>query len=100
MTEKQPWRKYVKLEDINNSELSLLMQAIGFEHAIDVVLALPGLNVVIPRIPFRIAKEKYIMENYDGKKSTLNALAMDCNISPKQAYKIIKRNLLKKRKNF
>lgn len=90
MTE-QPWKKYITLADMPNDDLKLFAEKVGIEKAVETILELPGIGFVIPKKPFRAAKERYIMENYDGSKYSLNQLALACDLSAKQVYKIIQK---------
>ena len=68
MTKERPWMKYITKDDMPNDDLLTFSDYVGIEKTVDIVLALPGLTIPIPRKPFRIAKEKYIIDNFDGTK--------------------------------
>ena len=57
------------------------------------IFLLPGITINIPKNGLRRLKEKYIMKNYDGSKSKLNKLALECDLSPRYVYKLIKKNM-------
>ena len=97
MEEKHPWIKYVTMEDIPNDDLRVFTEKVGIEKAVETILELPGIGFVIPKKPFRRAKERYIMENYDGTKYSIDKLALACDYTAKQIYQIIKRYREKQR---
>lgn len=92
MKSNQPWRKYITIDDMPNDDLRTFAETVGIDKAIDTILELPVLAFSIPRKPFRRAREQYIMEQYDGRKYTLNKLALECDFTTKQVYAIINRN--------
>ena len=96
MTE-QPWKKYITIDDMPNDDLKLFAEKVGIEKAVQTILELPGIGFVIPKKPFRAAKERYIMDNYDGSKYCLNRLALECDFTSKQVYKIIQKCRRKQR---
>lgn len=98
MTKKRPWIKYITKDDMPNDDLLTFSDYVGIEETVDIVLALPGLTIPIPRKPFRIAKEKYIIDNFNGTKYSINQLALDCDLSTKQVYKILRRHFEKQKK--
>ena len=92
-----PWIKYITIDDMPNDDLRTLAEKVGVEKTVETILELPGIAFTIPKKPFRAAKEQYIMDNYDGTKYCLNKLALACDLTQKQVYKIIKKNLAKQR---
>ncbi|MBR3674292.1 MAG: hypothetical protein IKN65_08510 [Clostridia bacterium] len=99
MTKKRPWMKYITKDDMPNDDLLTFSDYVGIEETVDIVLALPGLIIPIPRKPFRIAKERYIIDNFNGTKYSINQLALDCDMSVKQVYKILRKHLSKQKKD-
>lgn len=94
--EYKPWMDYIKPEDMPNGDLKYIAETAGIKSALALIFCTPGLTVSIPQKPFKEVKERYIMENYDGTKYSLNKLAVDCGISQRYVYKIIERNLKKR----
>lgn len=94
----KPWMDYIKPEDMPNDDLKFIAENAGIKSAIALVFCTPGLTVNIPKNPFKEVKERYIIDQYDGTKYTINRLAVECNLSQRYIYKILKRNLEKKKK--
>lgn len=97
MTDKHPWIKYITINDMPNDDLKVLAEKIGIEKTVETILELPGIAFTIPKKPFREAKERYIMEEYDGTKYSINQLALACDLTTKQVYKIIQKCRRKQR---
>jgi len=87
------WVNIVGPDDMPNDDLKFVAEHSGINAALALIVTCPGLTVTIPKNAFKIIKERYIMKNYDGTKYSVNKLAIDCGISQRQIYKIIKRNL-------
>ena len=92
----KPWMDLIKPEDMPNDDLKFIAESAGIKSALALIFCSPGLTVSIPKNPFREIKEKYIMSQYDGRKYTVNHLTIECDLSQRYIYKIIKKNLHKK----
>ncbi len=95
----QRWKNYIEMKDIPNDDLKIVAEIIGIKNTVDFILAAPGLLVSIPRKPFREAKERYILDVYDGTKYCLSKLAIECDLSQRQVYKIIKKKVVTMQKH-
>ena len=77
----KPWMDLIKPEDMPNDDLKFIAESAGIKSALALIFCSPGLTVSIPKNPFREIKEKYIMSQYDGRKYTVNRLAIECDLS-------------------
>ena len=89
----KPWMDFIKPEDMPNDDLKYIAENAGIKSAIALIFCTPGLTVNIPKNSFRSVKERYIISQYDGRKYTINRLAIECELSQRYIYKIIKRHL-------
>ena len=88
-----PWLKTITIDDMPNDDLKFVAEEAGLKQALLLIFLLPGITINIPKNGLRRLKEKYIMKNYDGTKSKLNKLALECDLSPRYVYKLIKKNM-------
>jgi Mor family transcriptional regulator len=95
--EYKPWMDYITVEDMPNDDIKFVAEHSGIKAALALILTCPGLTVTIPKNAFKIIKERHIMKTYDGTKYSVNKLAIDCETSQRNIYKIIKRNLSKQK---
>lgn len=91
----KPWMDYIKAEDMPNDDLKFIAESAGIRSALALIFCTPGLTVNIPKNSFREVKERYILHQYDGRKYTINRLAIECGLSQRYVYKIIKKHLHK-----
>lgn len=95
----QPWMENVTAEDMPNDDLKFIAENAGIKSALILILLLPGLTVNIPKNALRKLKERYILNEYDGTKLTINKLTVECGLSQRYVYNLINRNLKNKGKD-
>lgn len=93
------WMKNVTSNDMPNDDLKFVAENAGIKSAMALILLVPGLTVTIPRNALKTLKEKHILNEYDGTKYTLNRLAVECDLSQRYVYNLIRRNLNKNSNN-
>lgn len=91
--EYKPWMNNITVEDMPNDDLKYVAQNAGIKSALALIFCVPGLTVNIPKNAFKTVKERYILNHYDGSKYSLNGLAVECDLSQRQVYKLIKKNI-------
>ena len=94
----QPWMKNITADDMPNDDLKFIAENAGIKSALILILLLAGLTINIPKYSLRKLKEKYIMKEYDGSKFTINRLAVECDLSQRYVYNLIKKKLKAKSK--
>lgn len=94
----QEWMKNITADDMPNDDLKYIAENAGIRSALILILLLPGLTINIPKYALRKLKEKYIMKEFDGSKFTLNRLAIECGLSQRYVYNMIKKRLKQKKK--
>ncbi|MBP3847413.1 hypothetical protein J6I39_06655 [bacterium] len=97
--EYKEWMKNVTPEDMPNDDLKFIACNAGLKSAMALILLCPGVTVTIPKHALNALKEKHIINHYDGTKFTLNKLAVDCELSQRYVYNLIRRNINKKDNN-
>lgn len=90
------WMRSVTPNDMPNDDLKYVAENAGLKSAMALILLVPGLTVTIPRNALTALKEKHILNEYDGTKYTLNRLAVECELSQRYVYELIKRGISKK----
>lgn len=93
--EYKPWMDNIKADDMPNDDLKFVAEHAGIKAALALIFCAPGLTVNIPKNAFKEVKERYIINNYDGTKYSINQLAVVCGLSQRYIYKIIQKNLSK-----
>ena len=93
--EYKPWMDYITPDDMPNDDLKFLAETAGIKSVLALIFSSPGLTVSIPKTAFKEVKERYILNNYDGRKYTINKMAVECDLSQRHVYKIIKEHLEK-----
>ena len=63
-----PWMQSITPDDMPNDDLRFIAEKAGMQSALALLFCTPGLTVSIPKNPFKIIKEEYIKNNYDGTK--------------------------------
>ncbi len=91
----KPWMKNITAEDMPNEDLQFLAKEAGIKYALMFIFLFPGLTVTIPKNPFGKLKENYILKNYDGTKTSINRLAIECELSQRHVYRLIEKNIKK-----
>lgn len=94
--EYKPWMEYITIEDMPNDDLKFLAENAGIKPVLALIFSSPGLTVSIPKTSFKEVKEKYILSKYDGRKYTINKLAVECDLCQRHVYKIINKKLKEK----
>ena len=94
--EYQPWMDYIKIEDMPNDDLKFIAETAGLKSAVALIFCTPRLTVSIPKNSFKSVKEEYIRDKYDGTKYSINKLAVQCDMTQRQVYKIIEKSIQKK----
>ena len=89
----EPWMDKATPNDMPNDDLKFVAEKAGMKQALMLIFLLPGLNVSIPKNALRKLKERYILNEYDGTKFSLNKLAVECEVSQRHVYKILERHL-------
>lgn len=89
--ELKPWMQSITPNDMPNDDLRFIAEKAGMQSALALLFCTPGLTVSIPKNPFKIIKEEYIKNNYDGTKYMLNKLAVECGCSQRYIYKILQK---------
>ena len=95
--EYKPWMDFITPEDMPNDDLKFLAESAGIKPVLALIFSSPGLTVSIPKTAFKEVKERYILNNYDGRKYTINKMAVECDLSQRHVYKIIKEHLDKQK---
>lgn len=90
------WMRNITPNDMPNDDLKFVAENAGLKSAMALILLVPGLTVTIPRNALKTVKERHIINKYDGTKYTLNKLAVECELSQRYVYNLIKRHLSKK----
>lgn len=96
--EYKPWMDYVTVDDMPNDDMKFIAIFAGLKSALALLFSSPGISVSIPKISFKKAKERYVLKEYDGRKFTINRLAVECELSQRQIYLILEK-ARKKNKN-
>jgi hypothetical protein len=83
-----PWKDYIK-EKSECDDIRTIIDEVGLEESLRIILALRGLTLTIPKYPFKEARKEYILNNYDGTRYCMNKLALDTELSQRQVAKIL-----------
>lgn len=92
------WMRSVTPNDMPNDDLKFVAENAGIKSAMALILLVPGVTVTVPKHALQTLKEKHIINSYDGTKFCLNKLAVDCELSQRYVYQLIKKNIEKKDK--
>ena len=90
--ESQKWLANVTIEDMPTEDLKFIAEVAGLKQAILLILLLPGLCISIPKNAFSKLKEKYIVQHYDGTRASVYKLSLECNLSQRYVYKLLKKS--------
>ena len=85
----QPWMDFITPDDIPNDDLKNVEVLAKYETALALMLYCPGMTISVPTMRFSKAKRRYIERQYDGRKFTLNRLAVECGYTQRYVYKIL-----------
>lgn len=89
----KPWMDYIKTDDLPNDDIKFVAEHAGMKSAIALIFCAPGLTVSVPKNSFPQVKKRYIIDQYDGRKYTINRLALECDYSQRYVYQIIQEHL-------
>ena len=91
----EPWMDNATPNDMINDDLKFYADTVGMRQALLFVFLLSGVPVYIPKNALRMIRDKYIVNQYDGTKYTINRLAKECDLTTRQIYRIIEEHLNK-----
>lgn len=91
----EKWMENITAEDMPNDDLKYVALHAGLKYALMLIFLLAGLTINIPKHSLKRLKERYILKEYDGSRLTINRLAVECDISQRLIYQIIKKNMKK-----
>lgn len=89
----EKWMENITIDDLPNDDLKLIAQTAGLKYALLLIWLCSGVTVVIPNNPFSKVRENYIVNHYDGSRMSINRLAIECGLSQRHIYRILKRRL-------
>jgi len=92
----RPWLDEITEEEMPNIELKIIASLCGGKTAIKLMKHLPGMMICIPSKPLNNLRDRYISKKYDGTKKTLMELSLAFNLTQRQVYNIIKKQIQKK----
>lgn len=85
----KPWMDFITPDDIPNDDLRNVEAFAEYKTALALMLYCPGMTISVPTMRFSKAKRRYIESQYDGRKFTLNRLAVECEYTQRYVYKIL-----------
>ena len=89
--DKEPvWAKYITEDNLPTEDLQFLCSIIGLEATKKLMIHASGEKFSINAHCNKAYKEQYILDNYDGTKKTLNEIVVNCDITIRYAYQVIK----------
>jgi len=91
----EPWMEKATPNDMLNDDLKFFAETVGMKQALLFVFLVSGITVYIPKNALRLVRDKYIINQYDGTKYTINRLAKECDLTTRQIYRIIEEHLNK-----
>lgn len=89
----EKWMENVTIDDLPNDDLKLIAREAGLKHAMLFIFLFSGAAVTIPNNPFTKLRDNYIMNNYDGTKTSINKLAIECGVTQRHVYRILKKRI-------
>lgn len=87
---KKPWLENVTEDDMPNDELKYLACILGIPATLELIDQAPGIIINIPKNAFKLLKDKYILNNYDGTKLCMVKMAIELNVTERYIYRILK----------
>ena len=91
--EMKPWMENITSEDMPNEDLRFIAERAGLKAALSLIFYTPGLIVSIPKNAFKQLKDKYILNSYRWNKYSMNELSVECEVTPRYIYKLIKQKI-------
>ena len=89
--EQEPvWAKYITEDNLPTEDLQFLCSIIGLEATKKLMIYAVGEKFSISKYCNQKYKKQYILDNYDGTKKTLNEIVINCDITIRYAYQVIK----------
>jgi len=92
----RPWLDEITEDEMPNIELKIIASLCGVKTAIKLMKHLPGMMICIPSKALNNLRDRYICKKYDGTKKTLMELSLAFNLTQRQVYNIIKKQIQKK----
>ncbi len=89
----EKWMENVTIDDLPNDDLKLIAEVAGLKQAMLFIFLFSGVVVSIPNNPFTKLRDNYIMNHYDGTRTSINKLATECGITHRHVYRILKKRL-------
>ena len=93
--EYKPWMDLITPDDMPNDDLMFIAKSLGVKAALSLIFCSPGITLTIPKVSFKPVKDRYILKEYDGRKFTINRLAVECDVTQRYIYKLIETHLKK-----
>ena len=91
--EMKPWMDNITSDDMPNEDLKFIAETAGLKSALALIICTPGLMVSVPKSAFKLLKDKYILNNCNGTKYSMNDLCVKCDVSQRYIYKLIRQKL-------
>ena len=89
--EQEPvWAKYITEDNLPTEDLQFLCSIIGLDATKKLMIHAVGEKFSISKYCNQEYKKQYILDNYDGTKKTLNGIVVNCDITIRYAYQVIK----------
>ena len=88
--EEPVWAKYITEDNLPTDDLRFLCEIIGLEATKQLMIKSPGQKFSIHAHCNQKYKKQYIIDNFDGTKSTFNKIVIQCGVTARYAYKVIK----------
>lgn len=83
MNFKEYIHKNITLDDFSSQNMRLLAEQCGIESTLNLMDKMDGIVVYIPSVQKGLMPLllRYIKENYDGSRDSINRIARECSIS-------------------
>ncbi len=99
MDKKEPlWAKYITEENLPTEDLQVMASLIGLEATKKLMFEFQGYSFTFPKNFANEYKKQYIVENYDHTNKTRKHLALECGVTERYIYQIVKNNAEGKKK--
>ena len=85
----ESYKEQIAAQQRINDDLKNVEVLAKYETALALMLYCPGMTISVPTMRFSKAKRRYIERQYDGRKFTLNRLAVECGYTQRYVYKIL-----------
>lgn len=91
----KPWMKNLTPDNMPNDELKLVAEFLGIDTTLELMDALSGCVINIPKYGFRKAREAFIIRNYDGTKMSRLKLSIECGVTESYIRELAKKHRIK-----